>query len=39
MEGLQQEVDRLLDIVKQQMIDRKAGVDRSRALVRISGGL
>ena len=38
MEGLQQEVDRLLDVVRQQMIDRKAGVDRSRALVRITGG-
>ena len=38
MEGLRQEVDRLLGVVKQQMIDRKAGVDRSRALVRITGG-
>lgn len=38
MEGLQQEVDRLLSVVRQQMMDRKAGVDRSLALVRITGG-
>jgi len=38
MEDLRQEVDRLLDVVRQQMIDRRAGVDRSRALVKLSGG-
>ena len=38
MEDMRQEVDRLVHVVKQQMIDRKAGVDRSRALVKISGG-
>ncbi|MCH9651841.1 MAG: MerR family transcriptional regulator [Deltaproteobacteria bacterium] len=38
MEDLHQEVDRLLDVVRQQMIDRRAGVDRSRALVKITGG-
>jgi len=38
MADLRMEVDRLVHVVKQQMIDRKAGVDRSRALVRVSGG-
>lgn len=39
MDTMQQEVDRLLRFVKQEVLDRKAGVDRRHALVRITGGL
>lgn len=38
MEDLRQEVDRLVDVVRQQVMDRRAGVDRSRALVKVTGG-
>ena len=38
MDTMQQEVDRLLRFVKQEVLDRKAGVDRRHALVRITGG-
>jgi MerR family transcriptional regulator/heat shock protein HspR len=38
MENLNQEVDRLLQIVKQEMMDRRAGIERHRALVRVRGG-
>ncbi|MGB3563665.1 MAG: MerR family transcriptional regulator [Thermoanaerobaculia bacterium] len=38
MESMQVEVDRLLDLVKREILDRKAGVDRKYALVRVSRG-
>lgn len=38
MDRMQEEVDRLLDFVKQEVLDRKAGVDRRHALVRITSG-
>ena len=38
MESMQVEVDRLLDLVKREILDRKAGVDRKYALVKISRG-
>jgi len=38
MESLQIEVDRLLAFVKQEMLDRKVGVDRKYALVRVHSG-
>lgn len=38
MERLQTEVDRLMAFVKQEMRDRKAGVDRKYALVRVPSG-
>ncbi len=38
MERMQIEVDRLLAFVKQEMLDRKVGVDRKYALVRVEGG-
>lgn len=38
MEGLQIEVDRLLDYVKQEMLDRRVGIDRRHALVRFESG-
>lgn len=38
MDNLNQEVDRLLQIVKQEMMDRRAGIERHRALVRVRGG-
>ena len=38
MDDLRQEMDRLVQVVKQQMMDRKAGVDRSRALVKLQSG-
>ena len=38
MEKMQIEADRLLAFVKQEMLDRKVGVDRKYALVRVHGG-
>lgn len=38
MEGMQIESDRLLAFVKQEMLDRKVGVDRKYALVRLQSG-
>lgn len=38
MESMQVEVDRLLDLVKREILDRKAGVDRKYALVKVSRG-
>jgi MerR family transcriptional regulator, heat shock protein HspR len=38
MEQMQVEVDRLLDFVRQEMVDRKLGVDRRHALVKLQGG-
>jgi len=35
---MQVEVDRLLDLVKQEMLDKKMGVDRQHALVRVQSG-
>jgi hypothetical protein len=35
---MQVEVDRLLDFVKREMIDRKFGVDRQHALVKVQSG-
>lgn len=36
MESMQVEVDRLLDLVRREILDRKAGVERKYALVRVS---
>lgn len=38
MESMQIEVDRLLSFVKQEMLDRKLGVERKYALVRVQAG-
>ena len=38
MEEMQVEVDRLLEFVRREMIDRKFGVDRQHALVKLQGG-
>lgn len=38
MDEMQTEVDRLLNLVKQQVIDQRAGVDRRYALVRVKTG-
>ncbi len=38
MESMQVETDRLLAFVKQEMLDRKVGVDRKFALVRVQSG-
>jgi len=38
MERMQVEVYRLLDLVKQEMLDKKMGVDRQHALVRVQSG-
>ena len=38
MQSMQVEVDRLLDLVKQEVLDRRAGVDRKYALVKIQSG-
>jgi len=38
MESLQIETDRLLAFVKQEMLDRKVGVDRKYALVKVQSG-
>lgn len=38
MEKMQAEVDRLLEFVRKEVLDQKAGVDRRHALVRITSG-
>jgi MerR family transcriptional regulator, heat shock protein HspR len=38
MERMQVEVDRLLELVKQEMLDKKMGVDRQHALVKVHSG-
>lgn len=38
LENMQVEVDRLMAFVKQEMLDRKVGVDRKYALVQIDSG-
>lgn len=38
MERMQVEVDRLLELVKQEMLDKKMGIDRQHALVRVQSG-
>ena len=38
MEGMQVEVDRLLAFVKQEILDRRTGVDRRYALVKVGRG-
>ena len=38
MDQMKQEVDRLLAFVKQEVLDRRAGIDRRHALVRVVGG-
>ena len=38
MEQMQEEVDRLLESVKQQVMDQRAGVERRYALVRLQSG-
>ena len=38
MDRMQDEVDRLLDTVKQEVVDQRAGIDRRYALVRIQAG-
>ncbi len=39
LDEMQRELDRLTGFVKQEMLDRQAGVDRRHALVRIRTGL
>jgi len=38
MDKMQQEVNRLLEFVRQEMADRRAGVDRRHALVKVQTG-
>lgn len=38
MERMQGEVDRLLEFVRQEVLDKRAGVDRRHALVRVRSG-
>jgi len=38
MERMQIEVDRMMEIVKREIHDRRAGIDRRHALVRLQGG-
>ncbi len=38
MDQMQAEVDRLLDFVKKQVLDQRAGVDRRHALVPVTSG-
>jgi MerR family transcriptional regulator, heat shock protein HspR len=38
MERMQVEVDRLLEFVRQEMLDRKTGIDRQHALVKVHSG-
>ena len=38
MRSMQVEVDRLLELVKREILDRKAGVDRKYALVKFQSG-
>lgn len=38
MDRMQDEVDRLLDAVQQEVVDQRAGIDRRYALVRVQSG-
>ncbi|MEM9291383.1 MAG: MerR family transcriptional regulator [Acidobacteriota bacterium] len=38
MDQLTSEVDRLLEVVRQQMVERRSGVDRRQALMKVEGG-
>ena len=38
MEALQEEMDRLVEQLRQALNDRRAGIDRRHALVRVQGG-
>ncbi len=38
MDEMRQEMDRLLTVVRQEVIDRRAGVDRRHALVKVESG-
>lgn len=38
MEQMQLEVDRLLEMVRQEVLDRRAGVERRHALVKVQSG-
>jgi MerR family transcriptional regulator/heat shock protein HspR len=38
MEQMQVEVDRLLEIVKQELLDKRMGIDRQHALVKVHSG-
>jgi MerR family transcriptional regulator/heat shock protein HspR len=38
MEQMQVEVDRLLEMVKQEMLDKRMGIDRQHALVKVQSG-
>ena len=38
MQSMQVEVDRLLDLVKKEILDRKSGVERKYALVKLQSG-
>ena len=38
MEQMQVEVDRLLEVVKQELLDKKMGIDRQHALVKLQSG-
>jgi MerR family transcriptional regulator/heat shock protein HspR len=38
MEQMQVEVDRLLEMVKQELLDKKMGIDRQHALVKLPSG-
>lgn len=38
MEAMHQEMDRLLRTVRQEIMDRRAGVERHHALVKVQGG-
>lgn len=38
MDDMRQELDQLVQVVRQQMLDRKTGVDRQQALVKVERG-
>lgn len=38
MEEMQEEMDRLTEEIRQAMLDRRAGIERRHALVRVQGG-
>jgi MerR family transcriptional regulator/heat shock protein HspR len=38
MEQMQVEVDRLLEVVKQELLDKRMGIDRQHALVKVQSG-
>ncbi len=38
MEQMQVEVDRLLEMMKQELLDKKMGIDRQHALVKLPSG-